>query len=278
MLRETIDSVLSGTVLPAEFIVVDQSDEPDEGLAGMTAPDGCRFRYLHDRAKGLCRASNLGVASATHDLLVFTHDDVWVDVNWLDALCRAAGEAGPDSVVTGRILAGEKGHEGGYAPTLRTGTKSEVHRGRIGIDVLKPLNMAIPRSVLRKAGEFDERLGPGTAFPGAEDADLGFRILEAGFDIHFVPEALVYHRAWRTEEDYLPLRWRYGVAHGAFYAKHFRWKDPHVLYRWARDAIRRIRGLPGRLFREGRRGWGDLLFLAGNVVGAYRWKRITRPK
>lgn len=278
MLRETVDSIFSGTALPAEFIVIDQSDEPDEGLMRMTAPDGCQFRYQHDHGKGLCRASNLGVAAAMHELLVFTHDDVWVAADWLEALCRAAGDAGPDSVVTGRILAGEKGHAGGYAPTLRTGTEAQVYRGRIGIDVLKPLNMAIPRSVLRKVGGFDERLGPGTPFPGAEDADLGFRILEGGCEIRFVPEALIYHRAWRTEDDYLPLRWNYGVAHGAFYAKHFSWKDPHVLYRWARDAVRRIRGLPGRLIRERRRGWGDLYFLVGNIVGALRWKRVTRSR
>lgn len=278
MLREAVESILGGGALPAELIVVDQSARPDAQLASLVSPADCRLRYIHHEDKGLSRGNNLAASLATQDLLVFTHDDVWVATDWLAAICRAAREAGPSTVVTGRILAGERGHEGGYAPTLRTGTEPQEYRGRIGIDVLKPLNMAIPRPVLERVGGFDERLGPGTPFPGAEDADLGLRILEAGFAIRFAPEALVYHRAWRTEDEYLPLRWRYGVAHGAFYAKHFRWRDPHVLYRWARDAVRRIRGLPRRLLREGRRGWGDVAFLAGNVLGILRWRRTSRSK
>ncbi len=271
MLRETVESILAGASLPAELIVVDQSDEPDRDLQGWSTPEGCRLRYLHDQGRGLSRANNLGAAAAAYDLLVFTHDDVRVEPDWLGALVEAARKGGADAVVTGRILAGVEDHGGGYAPTLRTGTEPETYRGRVGIDVLKPLNMAIPAELLRRVGGFDERLGPGTPFPGAEDADLGFRILEAGFTIHFVPEALLYHRAWRTEEEYLPLRWSYGVAHGAFYAKHFRWRDLHVPGRVVRDLARRIRRFPGRCFREGHRAWGDPLFVTGTLVGAARW-------
>jgi GT2 family glycosyltransferase len=186
-------------------------------------------------------------------------------------LCEAVTASDEVFVVTGRILAGYDGHEGGYAPTLRPGTTPEVHQGRVGIDVLKPLNMAMRRQVLYEVGGFDERLGPGTPFPGAEDADLGFRILEAGYSIHFVPDALLYHRAWRKEEDYLPIRWSYGLAHGAFYAKHFRASPLHIVRRIIRDVVRRARRFPGRLFREGRRAWGDPLFLLGAVVGGARW-------
>jgi len=278
MLGETVASILAGTAVPAEFIIVDQSDKPDAVLAATDTPEGCRLRYLHDEERGLSRANNLGLKAATQEVIVFTHDDVLVDSQWFATIVREVVEGDPDSVVTGRILAGLEGHEGGYAPTLRTGTTPEVHRGRIGIDVLKPLNMAMPRAVVEDVGGFDERLGPGTPFPGAEDADLGFRILEAGYAIRFVPEALLYHRAWRSESDYLPIRWSYGVAHGAFYAKHFRWRDPHVLRRAARDVARRVRRFPGRCIREGRRALGDPLFLVGSVVGAVRWTMSGRRR
>lgn len=279
MLRETVASILAGTALPAELIIVDQSDRPDETLERMEGEADCRIRYLWTRLRGLCRANNLGAREAAYETLVFTHDDVSVDPAWLATLHGALVESGPDTVVTGRILAGETGRTGGYAPTLRTSTEPATYRGRIGYDVLKPLNMAMFRSALETAGGFDERLGPGTPFPGAEDADLGFRLLEAGFTIRYVPEALVYHRAWRAEAEYLPLRWAYGVAQGAFYAKHLRRNDLHMVRRFVMDALRRARRFPGRLVREPRRALADPIFLAGNVVGALRWwRQATSPE
>jgi GT2 family glycosyltransferase len=118
---------------------------------------------------------------------------------------------------------------------------------------------------------FDVRLGPGTVFPGAEDSDLGFRLLEAGYRIVYVPEAIIYHRAWRRAQDYLPLRWHYGVAQVGFFAKHLRRDDLYMLKRLAQDARRRTKRFPRRLWQEKSRALGDPLFLLGNLVGAIRW-------
>src|SRR5690606_17083497 len=156
MLRETVASILAGTALPAELIIVDQSDRPDETLERMEGEADCRIRYLWPRLRGLCRANNLGAREAAYETLVFTHDDVSVDPARLATLHGALVESGPDTVVTGRILAGETGRTGGYAPTLRTSTEPATYRGRIGYDVLKPLNMAMFRSALETAGGFDE--------------------------------------------------------------------------------------------------------------------------
>lgn len=269
MLRETLLSILAGEALPAELIVIDQSDAPEQ--EAMLTAAGCEIRYEWTQVHGLCRANNTGVALARHDILAFTHDDVLVEKDWFRVLMDALLMAGPMSVVTGRVLPTAPEIPGGFAPTLRIDTEPAEYTGRIGKDVLKPLNMAMYRSALARVGGFDSRLGPGTVFPGAEDADLCFRLLEAGYRILYVPEALLHHRAWRAPGDYLPLRWGYGVAQGAFFAKHLRRSDLHMLRRMLRNWIHRIRRFPFRLWREGTRGFGDPLFIAGNVVGGIRW-------
>lgn len=273
MLRESVASVLASRALPAELIIVDQSDVPDEQLAAPTTVDGCRIRYEFTTERGLSRANNRGARAASHEMLVFTHDDVTVSPDWLSTLTRTLEAGGSGTVVTGRILASREAGAGGYAPTLRTGTEPVTYRGRIGYDVLKPLNMAMYRSDLEAAGWFDERLGPGTPFPGAEDADLGFRLLEAGCEIRYVPGALVHHRAWRSEKEYLPLRWSYGIAQGAFLAKHVRPGDLYMARRFVMDTLRRARRFPVRCFREPRRALADPLFIGANLVGAVRWYR-----
>jgi GT2 family glycosyltransferase len=272
MLRDSVRSVLAGTVVPAEIVVIDQSDAPDGWFSRPVADRGTEVRYVWTIERGLSRANNLGVRLASHDAVAFTHDDVRVDPSWLAAVWTGLREGGRNTVVTGRIEADSAG-EDGFAPTLRVGTVSATYRGRVGYDVLKPLNMAMYRSALEAVGGFDPRLGPGTPFPGAEDSDLGYRLLEAGFTIRYLPDALVHHRAWRTWPEFLPLRWAYGVAQGGFFAKHLRRSDLHILHRFIFDVLRRARRLPRRALREGSRALADPVFIAGNLVGAARWWR-----
>lgn len=272
MLRDTVTSILGGGAVPRELLIIDQSGAPDRQIEGLAAPAGCDLRYVWTRSRGLSRANNEGARLAEHETLVFTHDDVLVDAGWLTTLVAALDAAGPQSAVIGRVLAAED-HPGGFAPALMTSPVPAVYEGRVGRDVLKPMNLAIRRSTLLDAGGFDERLGPGTPFPGAEDSDLGYRLLERGVRIVYQPAAVLHHRAWRPMSELLPLRYGYGVAQGAFYAKHSHPGDLHMAGRFVRDLARRARRFPGRVVREGRAALADPAFIAGNVVGAFRWIR-----
>lgn len=274
MLDTVVRSILAADVVPDELVIVDQSQH----RSPQSWPDvGCSVRHLDRQLVGLSRSNNYGVAAAAHDTLLFTHDDVIVDARWLAELAEAVAELGDAGAVTGRVATTEPEVDGGFAPALRDETEPVTHRGRVGYDVLKPMNLGMRRSVFDHVGGFDCRLGPGTVFPGAEDSDLGFRILEAGYQIDFVPQAVVYHRAWRAGSDYMPLRWRYGMAQGAFYAKHLSRHDLHMLWRAARDLRRRVRRFPSRVRHEGRRSLGDPIFVAANIVGAIRW-RLTNQR
>lgn len=275
MLIATIESILQGNDVPTELIIIDQSDVAHASLAAWKS-ERCEIRYIRSQTVGLSRANNLGTAAARYDLLAFTHDDVIVTPTWFGTLIQALVTAGPQAIVTGRVLPSAPEMPGGFAPTLKVDDEPAKYEGRVGIDVLKPLNMAMYRSALEKVGGFDERLGPGTPFPGAEDSDLGFRLLEAGYRVIYVPEAILYHRAWRTDQEYLPLRWRYGVAQGAFFAKHLKLHDLYMLRRMLIDHKRRARRFPRRMWYERRRALGDPLFIIGNLVGAFQWFRTHR--
>jgi GT2 family glycosyltransferase len=138
-------------------------------------------------------------------------------------------------------------------------------------DMLRPLNMALDRTLFERLGGFDTRLGPGTVFPSAEDADFAYRTLRAGHPIAFVPAARVTHRAWRPGSAYLPLRWAYGYGRGAFYAKHTVGGDRRMLVRFGGDALRRMRRFPARFRVERWRALGDPVYLAANAAGAVHW-------
>lgn len=270
MLAESIASIWQGDTVPAQLIIVDQSDECNRQLAQRSLTN-TSLHYQWSPSVGLSRGNNIGASCAHHDVLVFTHDDVHVAPTWLHNLVGALNRAGDSAVVTGRVLASLEEKQPGYAPALKTDPDPAVYSGAEGIGMLKPMNLALYRTTLFQLGGFDERLGPGTPFPGAEDSDLGFRLLREGYRLVYVPEAVVYHRAWRPEHHYLPLRWQYGIAQGAFYAKHLRHREPWIAHHLFRDVRRRTWRFPYRLLQEPGRALGDPLFLFGNVYGAARW-------
>ena len=279
-LRDVVDSILRGHVVPDEIVIVDQSDARHEMLSSLGRVGGCAVRYIFDAHRGVSGARNLGLTLAGSTLVVFTDDDVVVDRSWLGAMVTALVELGPTGVVTGKVLSAPEETAGGWAPALVAADEPATYTGRIGRDVLEAGNMAAYRDTLLSLGGFDRRLGPGTRFPAGEDNDMGLRLLAAGCQIRYEPRAVIYHRAWRGPEEYVPLRWRYGIGQGAYYAKHLSLRDRymlrrlgHLLARHAKFALRRAR-------KEPRAAAGHLAYIGGVLVGGVRWalgRRSTAP-
>lgn len=270
LLLETVESVLAGNVVPAEIIIVDQSGASHAALASRTA-DHCELRYMQVSSVGVSRARNLGIRSARHAILAFLDDDMFVDADWFANLVRAVVEAGPRAVVSGRVMPERAAAASGFVPSTMEDETSVVYEGRIGMDILYSGNMALHRSATDDIGGFDERLGGGTSFPTAEDNDFAHRLLEAGYRIHYVPDAIVEHRAWRTGRDYLSIRWQYGRGQGGFYAKHFDLRDRYMLRR-ARDDVSQ-RGIRFVRFvaRDPRRAVGQIVYLGGLLSAIAQW-------
>jgi len=277
LLLATVQSILAGDEVPSELIVVDHSDNAQPALAALTTARDCRFRYEWSTERGVSRGRNQGIQLAQHEILVFVDDDVLVSRPWFGALVRALARSGPMNVVIGQIqpVAGETPDQ--FVPSAKTDQAPIVYAGRLDKDVLYTSNTALYRSALAQVGVFDERLGPGTGFNGSEDSDLGFRLLEAGYCIRYEPAALMFHRAWRGEADYLPTRWNYGVGRGAFYAKYFGSPDGHMRRRLRRDIQQHLLAALYYLLSDRRRALGDVALASGLVVGAARWRLARKP-
>jgi glycosyltransferase involved in cell wall biosynthesis len=274
--HDTIASIARGDTVPAEIVVVDQSDLPDDELSSM-AIDGCEVVYRHVTPRGVSAARNEAIAISHHDVLVFVDDDVLVPETWFRELVSALVRHGDHAVVTGQVREGDPEVPGGWAPSVMTDPEPTVHRGRVGHDPLYPNSMALHRAAIVDAGPYDERLGPGRPrFPAGEDNDFAYRLLEAGYAIHYEPAAIVHHRAWRPPSDFLRLKWQYGRGQGGFYGKHVWLGDRHVLWRLVRDTgslgRRALRDLP----RSRRASAGHLVFLGGMLSAFAEWSATRR--
>ena len=269
LLQQAVGSVVAGATLPSEIVIIDQSDAPHPSLSTAENIRGCHIQYKWAHTLGVSKARNTASVVAAHDLLAWIDDDVLVSSEWLNALIEALNMEGPNTIVTGHVRPGTPEIEMGFAPSGIVNQERAVYLRRSFKDVLYSGNMALSRECLRVIGGFDERLGPGTRFHAAEDNDCGLRLLEAGYRIVYVPEALVYHRAWRN--DYLSLRWRYGRGQGAFYAKYMTAYSRYGLKRLRSDMRKYLMRCYHRLRHERRAALGDLTYILGLLCGATEW-------
>ena len=279
LLEACLLSVLDCAPPAAEVVVVDQSANESTRLVVCRLQEGkVPVRYLRGRGPGLSRAKNQGIEDCTGDMLVFTDDDCRVDPGWIMALTEPL-RAGMASAAVGRTLpdrAGENGEEtfSVYAPrgTRRFGPRT--HPWRVGGGG----NFAVLRDVIRAAGPFDERFGPGAPLQSAEDMDMVHRLLRARRRIVYVPEAVIWHRSWRDRAANRSLARAYGVGAGAYFTKYLLKGDLLSGWRFVqRVGIRSCHLIAGMARGDRRRMGEQSEYLKGLFEGAARFVSGSRP-
>jgi len=271
LLSGCLESLAASTFTDAEVLVLDQSRDSAEPPPDPGAGKGPVVRHVRCPRKGKSAALNLGVAQARGTLLAFTDDDCRVAVDWLEAMDRADRDPGERCALTGRVLAGDAEGDAAVAPSLRVEDEEKIYRSPVFRDVLFGNNMALSAEILRRAGPFDETLGPGTLAPAAEDNDLGYRLLRAGIPIRYLPGMKVVHRSWRGEKEQVSLYRGYGIGQGSFYGKHVRRGDLHMIVRLARSLWDAGRDAGGAVMLGRRYDFkASSAFAAGLVTGFFR--------
>lgn len=183
-----------------ELLVVDSASRVPVGGA------------LRCERPGASLARNAGWRAAAHDLVAFVDDDVQVCPGWADAMVAQLER----SVWVAGAVGVPPGQEGCDRPvavtTLVVPTPlTAASRGTLGATA----NLGVRREALASVDGFDERLGPGTWARAAEDLDLLDRLLAAGHEGWFAPEARAVHDQWRSRRDLVRLDHGYGIGLGA---------------------------------------------------------------
>jgi GT2 family glycosyltransferase len=121
---------------------------------------------------------NIGAQLATGEILAYTDSDCIPAADWISAAVPAFEDAGI-GVVTGKTLAE---HSGPYQPWHATlEVTGQTWR-------FESCNILFRREAFLHTGGFDEELGH-----FGEDTIAGWAMLRAGWQVKFVPEALVRH-------------------------------------------------------------------------------------
>jgi GT2 family glycosyltransferase len=207
--RYLLPSLQSTLAAEHPVVVVDQSaDDSTERLVREVAG----IEYVRS-APGISRARNAAIQATQAPLIAFTDDDVTLFDGWLDAIVRLF-ESSPDAgVVCGRGVRSD----GSLLPGVHAGTYRWPYNP-FGLG--HGFNMAFRRAVFDEVGLFDEELGAGAPYASAEDTDLIYRALRAGWSVVCSDEITVVHHDWRSGSDEVALHSGYGLGAGAQVARH----------------------------------------------------------
>lgn len=211
--RKGIRDLLDSLVLqrPAHEIIVVDAGSTD-GTWEIVEAYGRRFphvipvRYPGPRGAG----RNIGVRLARAPRVAFIDGDCIANAFWLESLL-AAFRSGTD------VVAGRTRYMGYWAFT-------NMHRVELPHkeqDTTWPsCNLAYDREVFLKIGGFDER------FITAEDIDLNYRTIDAGYRLEYTPDAMVYARARDSIQGFLKQAYWNGYGRKQLTLKHGRlWSD-----------------------------------------------------
>lgn len=148
---------------------------------------------------------NVGLrATGDADIIVFTDAGCRVEPEWLSNLASPI-VSGAEHVTAG-LTRGSGPWKGLYEPD------SEVAGGYL--EEAATINLALAREVIDGIGEFDE------GFEYGSDIDYTWRVVEGGYRIRSVPDALVVHD-WGSRRRQIRRSYRYGKARARLSRKHF---------------------------------------------------------
>lgn len=277
-LARCIEALLAGTQVPAEIVVVDQSDDDaTERLVAAIPAGPCAVRHIRQRARGLGVAQNAAVAAATREVVAVTDDDCIPDPTWVATLAaRFAADPGL-AAVTGAVLPAEAEGARVHAVASRGSATARSFAGRtLPWLVGSGNNFCVRGDWYARIGGCDVRLGPGSPGQGAVDMDLFYRLLRAGGRIDYDPAAVVLHQR-QTAAERRVRRAPYGFGMGVCAVLWLRERDLYALRVMASWVFLRLERAARAA--KGRRWDGvdeERLVLAGTARGVLHGIRVAR--
>jgi len=242
-----------------ELVVADNRSDDGSAEVAMSYADRLPVRVIDAHETGSqAYALNRGVRESHGDLILLLDADDEVDDGYVAAMVDALGA---HDFVTARLDCSS------LNPGWVGHSRSAVQQDDIGapfgfLPVAAGCAIGVKRVAFDAVGGFAEDL------PVCQDIDFSWRLQQAGFDLHFVPEAV--------------LRYRYRDHLGSIYrqARGYGYSGP-MLYRRYRNA-----GMPRRrlhaslrfwlgplrilLTARDRAGFAQVVFLVGFRVGMLR--------
>jgi O-antigen biosynthesis protein len=244
LLKKCLEYVAISSYKNSELFIIDGTDNPEMISINRQNSEAIQATYINEPKIGVSKGRNIGINMSHGEIIYFVDDDILISK---DAIKNTISNfSDPKVMACGvRLLPPIQQHiipsDGGnqkFKASSKDLTMSTllnriiyqaIHLGtKIPSSKLPPPLNTGPlcffpyrKQIFSIAGQWDESLGGGTPANGAEDVDMAYRVLKAGYDIVYEPTALVEHVSHRQSVAQLhKLHYRMGVVAKALLLKY----------------------------------------------------------
>jgi glycosyltransferase involved in cell wall biosynthesis len=202
-MRDCLDSLIHQSRKPDEVLVVDANST--DGTPEIVKEYAAKWPFVrllvHPGTRGEGR--NFGVENSKGEIVAFIDADAIAHAMWVEELIKAMQNA---DVVAGREV--RLGYHG-FVSLKRVGMLFN------GVDITYPsVNLAYRKTA------FDSIKGFDPWFKEAEEVDLNYRAVEAGYKLVYHPTAIVYHNARSSFSGFFKQSFWYGFGRKELTMRH----------------------------------------------------------
>lgn len=185
------------------------------------------LRLIIDHRKGTAVARRVGVEEAQSDYIAFTDADCEVPPDWLIILVNGFSRYAEGMKNLAAVGGKNENRAGAGFVTRAISVATNTYAGSFGsvqgmaydsdreVSSLATLNALYSRKALMGVGNFDPEL-----ISDAEDADINFRLREAGYKFMYLAQSTVYHKYRPTLTAWARNMIRYGRGRARLLKKH----------------------------------------------------------
>lgn len=224
-LPSCLEALLAQGYPDLEIIAVDNAST--DGSADLVAEQYPQVRLIRNWSNlGFAGGCNIGLRAAQGEVLVLLNQDTRVLPGWLQALVEALHR--PEVGIVGCKILYPDGqtiqHAGGwiewplglahhYGQGERDEGQWDIPRE---VEYVTGAAMAFRRELLERVGLLDEGFWPGYF----EDADFCLQAREAGYEVWYVPDAVLIHAETTSTDDFMAISIAYERGRLHFMLKH----------------------------------------------------------
>lgn len=223
-LQEALDGLICGQHTDFEVLVMDQSDDD----ATERLVDGFDERVVYHRMsrRGANPARNLGAALARADLVAFLDDDCVPRPDWLSRIVSAFDTQGELEFIFGQLKAPPHSGAGGWFPETLPPPDIHTPRNRRKISCIGAgANMSCRKTFLRRAGGFDELLGPNDLSVINADTPMAYKAYRQANWMASSEIEVVHVNGFRPTRELAALYRSYALELGINYGRFVRRGD-----------------------------------------------------
>ena len=194
-LKECIESLLSQSFTDYEIILVDNVSSDDS--VSFVTENFPQVKIIQNNDNvGFAEGNNIGIKNSTGKIIVLFNPDVVADKKWLSILVDTLQSSEKIAAVTGKMyyLGDKYGKDAVFCtwskinPYSAKPTNFYENEPLAKVDYLSGAAMVVKRDVLDKIGLMDSDY-----FLYFEETDLCARMIRAGYDLMYIPSAIVWH-------------------------------------------------------------------------------------